>query len=204
MKIENEEKHEIISLNEKVGQLQTAARTLVIILAVILLLNGATLYMQISKVATLSEGIGQQSVRIDDLIMNISNLTDNSIGTTTEIGNVKQDIATVINMLRDTEFAANQLNSSKKELKSPLHVQFSCVNDGTDQAIDPCTVNVEILEITPVDEFILQSGQIMEVIPEKIRLSVSTTVQGYAVYSNIFEYIENGQVYPVVIRLKKN
>jgi len=198
-----EDQREIISINEKVDQLRTAARMLVIMLAVIILLNGAILYLEISKAENLSEGINQQSVRIDDLIMNISNLTDNSIGSTTEIGNVKQDIGTVINMLRDTEITANQPATSNIGLKSPLHVQFSCVDDITNQSVDPCAVSVIVLEINPVDEFVLDAGQILGVVPEKVRLSISVSVSGYATYSNIFEYTENGEIYPVVIKLIK-
>jgi hypothetical protein len=200
---ETEEKHEIASISLKVDQLRRVTRTLIIMLAVIIFLNGVILYYQFFRVGNLSEAVNQQTTRVDDLLITVGNLTDNSIGTTTEIGNVKQDIGTIINLLRDAKITANQPTTTNMELKSPLHVQFSCLDDSSSQPVDPCAINVKVLEINPVDEFVIDAGQMLKIVPARIRLSISVNVSGYATYSNIFEYTENGEVYPVEIKLIK-
>lgn len=198
-----EDQNEIAPIKSKVDQLQRATRMVIIMLAVILLLNGVIVYFQISRVGDIHNSVDQQTTRIDDLLINLGNLADNSIGTTTEIGGIKQDVSTVVNMLRDIKIAASLPASSSTELKSPLHVQFTCLDESSSQPVEPCSINVKILEINPVDEFVMDTSQTLEVVPVRIRLSISVNVSGYAAYSNIFEYTENGQTYPVEIRLKK-
>lgn len=200
---ETEDPREIFVLNEKVDRLRSIITAVMILLGVTILLLGAILYLQLTRVSNLSGAITQQSTRVDDLTMNVGNMTDISIGLATEIGNVKQDVSTVINMLRDAGPSANPADMSNASLKSPLHVQFSCVDETSNQIMEPCEIHVKILEVSPIDEFDLDSGQTLAVVPQKIRLSISVDVSGYMQYSNIFEYTDDGTMYPFLVQLKK-
>jgi len=200
---ETEDQREIFALNHKVDRLRSITTVAIIMLGFIILLLGVLLYMQLNRFASLSAELAQETTRIDDLIMNLGNMTDISIGLATEVGDVKQDVSTVINMLRDAGPVANSVDTSDASLASPLHVKFSCVDETGNQIADPCTIHVKILNISPVDEFDLGSGQAIVVVPQKIRLAISVDVAGYAKYSNIYEYLEDGTTYPFVIQLKK-